>query len=186
QWLLAGFRVHGRETAVGRIVERWRVNLLRGDGSAARQKIAHGRHEMEVVSAGNVTLATTYARQWFFAANDVSELEALLDRADTVTQDRQFALQSDEAYRGAVGHMPSQYALLVYLQPKAFVEKLDALRATFSQQISADKPTLIEQIRSMCGTIRFEHGKMHDVFFAAMPRQTDAKLTRSAEALGTT
>ncbi|HET9418623.1 MAG TPA: hypothetical protein VFO30_04725 [Chthoniobacterales bacterium] len=183
--LLAGFRFRGRQAAVEQIIGKWRANLLHRNRNATREKTTHGRHEIEAVSAGGMTLATTYAQQWFFAANDVSELEALLDRADAVKQDRQSALQSDEAYRGAVGHMPSEYALLVYLQPKAFAEKLDALRATFGQQISADKPTLIEQIRNICGAIRFERGKMHDVFFAAMPRQTDAKLTRSTEALGT-
>lgn len=184
--LLAGFRFHGRQAAVEQIVGKWRANLPHRNGNAAREKRTHGRHEIEVVAAGDVTLATTYAQQWFFAANDVLELEGLLDRADTVNRDRQSALDSDESYRDAISHMPAGYALLVYLQPKTFAEKLAALRLGLGPPTSTNRPTLIQQIRSVCGTIGLERGKMHDVFFAQMPRQTDAKLTRSAEVLGTT
>jgi hypothetical protein len=184
--LIAGFRFRGRQTSVEQIVDKWRTNLLRGNGNAARQKVMHRRHEIEVVSAGRVTFATTYAQNWFFASNDVAELKALLDRADALRKNRQSALESDDEYRRAVGHMPSEYALLVYLQPKTLAEKLSALRVAFGRQIPGNEPTLIEQIRSVCGMIRFEHGKMHDVLFAAIPRRRDARLTRSAEALGST
>src|SRR6266705_3977796 len=112
--LVAGFRFRRNQAAVEQVIGKWRANLLRQSGNAAPEKIVHGRHEIEVVSAGRVTLATSYVRQWFFASNGVAELEALLDRADAVNQDRQSALGSDEGYRRAVGHMPIDYALLVY------------------------------------------------------------------------
>jgi hypothetical protein len=182
--LVAGFRYRDKQ-AVEQIIEKWRTNLLRRNGNPTREKIAHGRRAIEVATAGRITFATTYTHQWFFASNDVTELETLLDRADGVKQDRQSVLESEDAYRAALSHMPAEYGLLVYLQPKTLAEKLAALRAALGQQVSSDHRTLIEQIRSLCGTVRLEHGKMHDVFFAAMPQQTDQKLTRSAEALGT-
>jgi hypothetical protein len=184
--LLAGFRFRGNRANAEQVIEKWRANLLRGDQGAAREKITRGRHEIEAVSTSRLSFATTHAGQWFFAANDVAELQALLDRADGMKQDRESALEADEAYRRAIAHMPANYALLVYVQPKIFAEKLAALRAALGHQISTDRSTLIEQIGSVCGTLRFEHGKMHDLFFAAMPRRTDAKLSRSAETLGTT
>jgi hypothetical protein len=183
--LLAGFRFSGRQDAVDQITATWRANVLRRNGSATSEKVRHGRHQIEVASAGGATFATAYRQQWFFASNDVAELEALLDRADGVKQDRQSTLGSDEPYRAALSHMPANYGLLVYLQPKAVGERLASLRAALGQQLSSDRRTLLDQIRSVCGTVRFEHGKMHDVFFAAMPRQAEAKLTRSAEVLGT-
>ena len=183
--LLAGFHFRGRQAAVEQIIGNWRANVLRQTGNA-REKLTHGRHDIEVLSVRGMTFASTYGQQWFFASNDVAQLEALLDRADAVNKDRQSTLASDEAYQRAIGHMPREYGLLVYLQPKTLIEKLAAFRATFEEHTPSNQRTLIEQIRSVCGTIRFEHGKMHDVLFAAMPRQTDAKLARSAEGLGST
>jgi hypothetical protein len=183
--LLAGFRFRGNQAAAEKIVGNWRAKLLEKNATATREKIVHRQHQIEVVSAAQLRLATVYVRHWFFASNDVAQLKGLLDRADKAGQDREGALESDKAYRDTVSHMPSDYALLVYLQPKTFVEKLAALRATLGQQIPADNRSMIEQIRSVCGTTRFDGGKMHDVFFATMPRQTDTKLKRSSEALGT-
>jgi hypothetical protein len=183
--LVAGFRFHGNQAAAEAIVGKWRANLVKKNASATREKIVHRQHQIEVVSTAHLKLATVYAAHWFFLSNDVAQLKALLDRADKPGEDRQRALEADAAYRDAVSHMPSDYAVLVYLQPKTFVEKLTILRATLGQQTPADKRSLMEQIRSICGTTRFDGAKMHDVFFAAMPRQTDAKLTRSSEALGT-
>ena len=46
---------------------------------------------------------------------------------------------------------------------------------------------MLAQIRSVCGTTRFDGGKMHDVFFAGMPEQThEAELTRNSIALAST
>lgn len=182
---VVGFRFRGNQAAASEIVDRWRTNLLGKNTSVAREKINYRHHQIENISTAHLNLATVYVRQWFFASNDVAQLKALLDRFDKPGQDRQSTLESDAAFRGAISHMPSDYALLVYLQPKTFAEKLATLRATLGQRIAADQRMLIEQIHSVCGTTRFEGGKMHDVFFAAMPRQTDAKLTRSSEALGT-
>lgn len=184
--LLAGFRFSGNQAVSEEIVSKWRASMQRQNASAKREKIAHRRYQIDVVSSPHLNLATVYAGHWFFASNDVAQLKALLDRVDKPGQDRQASLESDETYRDAVKHMPRDYALLVYLQPKDFAQKLATLRATLGQEIPADQRTLIEQIRSICGTIRFDTGKMHDLFFAAMPKQSDAKLARSSEALGTT
>lgn len=182
---LAGFRFRGNQAAAEEVVGRWRTSLLPRTAVTNPEKIAYRHYEIEVVSTAHLQIATVYVRHWFFASNDIAELHGLLDRVIKPGRDRESILELDETYRGALRHMPRDYALLLYLQPKTLIDKLAMLRATIGQQIPADKPSLIEQIRSVCGTTRFDGGKMHDVFFATLPRQTDTKLTRSSEALGT-
>jgi hypothetical protein len=80
--------------------------------------------------------------------------------------------------------MPASYAVCLYLQPKALGAKLAALRASSGQPISPNQSGLINEMRSICATTRFDGGKMHDVFFVGMPqRATDAELTRNSIAL---
>jgi hypothetical protein len=183
--LLAGFRFRGNQAAAEEVIGHWRANLLPRTAVTKPEKIVYRHYEIEVVSTAHLQIATVYVRHWFFASNDIAELQALLDRVIKPGRDRQSTLELDEAYRGAISHMPRDYALLVYLQPKSFAQKLATLRAAVGQTISADQPRVLEQIRSVCGTTRFDGRKMHDVFFAAMPRQADAKLMRSSEALRT-
>ena len=76
--------------------------------------------------------------------------------------------------------MPASYALSFYLQPKVFAQKLATLRSASNQS------TMLEQIRSICGTTRFDNGKIHDVIFVGMPKlEQDAELTRNSIGLGT-
>jgi len=113
-------------------------------------------------------------------------LKELLDRADRRNKDRQNELGADDSYRAAMAHMPSSYAVLFYLQPKRFSEKITSLRAALSQQIPADQRTLLEQMRSICGATRFENGKIREVTFVGMPNlERAAALDRSSLSLGT-
>src|SRR5205807_9648884 len=136
-----------------------------------------------------------YDGQWFFASNDLAELKAMLDRADgrdpTAAgpsgggKDRQTTLEADDTFRAAMGHMPSSYALLFYLQPKALSEKLISIRNAIG--LAATQNAMVDQIQSICAAARFEIGKMRDILFVGMPKaQSEQKLTRSSLTLGTT
>ncbi|MEY2556390.1 MAG: hypothetical protein QOF93_1534, partial [Verrucomicrobiota bacterium] len=137
-----------------------------------------------IVGAAPNQVATVYDGQWFFASNDLAELKAVLDRADGRGTDRQTTLEADDAFRGAMKHMPASYALLFYLQPKALSEKLVSLRNAMG--VSADQNAMVDQIRSVCAATRFDKGKIRDVLFVGMPKaQSAQKLTQSSLALGT-
>jgi hypothetical protein len=180
-----GFRFRGSQDAAEAIVGKWRAKLLEKKPTAKREKIAYQQHQIETIAAAPFTLATAYDGHWFFASSGVAELKALLDRADRRSKDRQGALDGDESYRAAAAHMPSSYAALIYLQPKIFATKLASLRAAIGQQITPDQRTMLENVRGICGTTRFENGKIHDVIFVGMPElQKNALITRSSIALG--
>jgi hypothetical protein len=181
-----GFRFRGSQDAAEAIVGKWRAKLLEKNPAAKREKVAYQQHQIETIAAAAFTLATAYDGHWFFASNDVTELKALLDRTDRHSKDPQGTLDGGESYRAAAAHMPSSYAAFFYLQPKAFADKLASLRAAIGQRITPDQRTMVEKVRGICGTTRFENGKIRDVIFVGMPKlEQDTTLDRSSLTLAT-
>src|SRR5213594_1326134 len=183
---IGGFRFRGSQEEAERIISRWRSGFLGQTQAAKREKLQYQRHENELVTAAPFTLATTYDRPWFFAATDLTELKALLDRADHRAKNPEATLEKDEAYREAVSHRPSNYAAFFYLQPKIFSERLAALRAAVRSTPTPGETTMLEKMRCIAGSIRFDNGKIHDVVFLGMPKlKHEATVTRSSVSLGT-
>src|SRR5205807_2734006 len=94
--------------------------------------------------------------------------------------------EKDPAYRAAIAHRPSNYAVFFYLQPKTFSERLAALRAAVRSSPAPGESTMLEKMRCIAGSMRFDNGKIHDVLFLGMPKlERAATLTRSSLSLGT-
>jgi hypothetical protein len=184
--LVGGFRFRGSQEDAERVIGNWRATFLEQRPGTKREKVRYQRHEIELITATPFTLATTYDRPWFFAATNVTELKALLDRVDHRAKDSAETLDEDEAYRTAISHRPSNYAACFYLQPKAFSERLAALRAAVQSSPTPGETTMFEKMRCVAGSTRFENGKIRDVFFLGMPKlEKDATLNRSSLTLGT-
>jgi hypothetical protein len=183
---VGGFRFRGNQEEAERIISKWRSTFSEQTPAAKREKLQYQRHEIELVTAAPFTLATTYDRPWFFAATDVTELKALLDRADHRGKNPKGTLDDDEAYRTAISHRPSNYAAFLYLQPKIFSERIAALRAAVRSTPAPGEATMVEKMRCIAGSMRFENGKIHDVLFLGMPKlEHDVTLARSSISLGT-
>jgi hypothetical protein len=181
-----GFRFQGSSEDAERVIGKWRSNFLEKNLGAKREKLQYEHHEIEVVTATPFTLTTAYDRTWFFAATDLAELKAILDRADGRLKNSKVALDADEAYRAAAAHMPSSYAASFYLQPKMLSERIAALRAAIQSPVSPNDRTMLEQVRGISGATSFENGKIHDLLFLEMPElEEHAKITRSSLTLGT-
>jgi len=184
--LVGGFRFRGSDQDAERVIGKWRSTFLEQSPGAKHEKLQYQHHEIELVTATPFTLATTYDRPWFFAATDITELKALLDRADHRTQNPEQTLDKDEAYRAAISHRPLNYVAYFYLQPKKFSERLAALRAAVRSTPAPGETTLLEKMRCIAGSSRFENGKIHDVLFLGMPKlERDTTLSRSSLTLGT-
>ena len=184
--LVGGFRFRGSTEEAERIIGSWRSRLLGQNSSLKSEKVQYQRHEIEVTKATPFSVATVYDPPWFFAATDVAELQRLLDRADRRASDSDNRLDKDDAYRAAISHRPSNYAVCFYFQPKTFSQRLAALRAAVGSTAATGDGTLLEKMRSITGSMRFENGKIHDVLFLGMPKlEQDASLTRSSMSLGT-
>jgi hypothetical protein len=177
-----GFRFRGSQSEAERIIGKWRSNIVRD--ASVHENLDYQQHKIDIVGATPNQVASVYDGQWFFASNDLAELKAILDRADGGDKDRQSTLEADDTFHSAMAHMPSSYALLFYLQPKALSEKIATLRNAF--YVSGDQPNVVDQIRSVCAAPRFDKGKIRNVLFVGMPKaQSEQKLTRSSITLGT-
>jgi hypothetical protein len=180
--LIGGFHFHGNQSEAEEIIAQWRSQIVRN--ASARESVDYQQHQINIVGAAPNQIATVYDRQWFFISNDLAELRAVLDRADGRDKDAQSTLETSDAFRGAMAHMPSSYAFLVYLQPKGLSGKFAPLRNAIGA--SSDQIDIFEQIRSVCVATRFDNGKMRDVLFVGMPTaQANEELTRKSLRLGT-
>ena len=184
--LVGVFRFSGRQEGAQLIINTWRSTFLEQTPSAKREKLQYQRREIELVTAAPFTLATTYDGPWFFAATDLTELKALLDRADHRATNPEDTLDKDGAYRAAIYQRPSTYAAFFYLQPKIFSDRLAALRAAVRSSPAPGESTMLEKMRCIAGSTRFENGKIRDVLFLGMPKlERQTTLTRSSVSLGT-
>jgi hypothetical protein len=187
--LAGGFRFRGSIADAERVIGKWRSTFLERNPNARREKLRYEHHEIELVAATPFLLATAYDRPWFFAATDLAELKALLDRADGRAKDPNGILDNDEAYHAAVSHRPSNYALFFYLQPKTFAKRLAALRTAIQSPAASKQQTILEQVQSISGATWMDGGKIYDLLFVGMPqlesRDGATALTRSSLTLGT-
>ncbi|MEP6604172.1 MAG: hypothetical protein ABJB69_09510 [Spartobacteria bacterium] len=173
--LVAGFRYAGSQSAAEAIIGRWRANLLGESDATKGEPQDYEQHKIDIYTRGPFTIASAYDGRWFFAANDLAELKAVIDRADGRVKDRQSLLSADESFRAAMAEMPSRYALCFFLQPK-----------TFAANLSPEHRAALESVGAVCATTRFDNGEIHDALFVAMPKaQSVATLTRASAALGT-
>ncbi|MDQ2824607.1 MAG: hypothetical protein M3R29_04085 [Verrucomicrobiota bacterium] len=183
--VVAGFRFGANRDGAQVIISKWRAQLF-GNANIVNETFDYERHKIDISTGPLFTLATAYDGRWFFAANDLDELKALLDRADGRAKDQQSLLSANDSFRAAIAEMPANYALCFYLQPKIFAKKLAALRAAVGGLNAPDQQSVVDRIRSICTATRFDNGKMHDVTFVGMPKlEQDSQLTRNSLALGT-
>ena len=184
--LVGGFRFRGNKEEVEGIIGRWRSALMGQNSSVKSEKVQYQRYEIQVAKTASFSIATAYDPPWFFAATDVSELERLLDRADRRGSSEDNRLDKDDAYRAAISHRPSNSVAFFYFQPKAFSQRLAELRAAVGSTPAPSDSTLLEKMRCIAGSMRFENGKIHDIVFLGMPKLEQATtLTRSSQSLGT-
>jgi len=183
--IVGGFRFNGSQEEAERIIGKWRSMLTGQHSSLKREKVQYQGHEIEAAKTGSFTIATAYDPPWFFVTTDAADMQALLDRADRRSPDSDNRLDKDEAYRAAISRRPANDVAFFYLQPKTFSQRLAALRAAVGSTPAPGEGTMLEKMRCITGSMRFENGKIHDVLFLGMPKlEHDTTLSRSSLSLG--
>lgn len=181
---IGGFRFRGSQSSAEEIVGKWRARLVHD--SNARETIDYETHKIEIVGAAPNQIATAYDGQWLFASNDLAELKAILDRADKRHQDQKNILESEPAFRSAMAHMLASYSLLFYLQPKKISPGLASVQSQTGADVAADARSALEQFENVCGSAKFDKGKIRDVIFVSAPKSpATQELTRDSLKLGT-
>jgi hypothetical protein len=181
--IVAGFHFHCRQSVADRVIGSWRSSI---NPSAQHERLAYQKHDIDLFRQSAFSIAMVEDQNWFFASNDLDQLKAILDRADGRIADSAALLKSDESYREALTAMPASPALLIYFQPKPLIERF-ATSSPAGPSPVPDQFAPLRKIRSICGTTRFDHGKLHDVIFVGVPKaEKSADLTRSSLPLATT
>jgi hypothetical protein len=174
-----GFRCPGDTGKAAKIVDDWKAKALGSGSDATREIIEYQGRQIQTESAGLIKLSTVWAGQWFFFANDIENLKALVDRADGRVKDAQTALSSDDVFLAASKHMPASYAGLVFSRVDQFAEKL--MPAGEKSEASPDRLAMLRQVRSFCAATVFDGGRMRDTVFVGMPKVADlGNLTRAS------
>jgi hypothetical protein len=183
---VGGFHFRGSQEEAERIIGKWRSMLTGQNSGLKREKVQYQGHEIEATKTDSFTIATAYDPPWFFVTTDAADMQALLDRADRRSSDQDNRLDKDEAYRAAMSRRPSNDVAFFYLQPKTFSQRLAALRAAVGSTPAPGEGTMLEKMRCITGSMRFENGKIHDALFLGMPKlEHDTTLSRSSLSLGT-
>lgn len=173
-----GFRCAGDTEKAAKLVEEWRGRMLGGGPDVKHQTMDYEGRQIHNDSAGLLQVWTVWAGPWFFFANDLENLKALLDRADGRVKDAKTALSSDDAFLSASKHMSASYAGLVFARVDQLVEKLAP--AAERTQGAPDQIAMLRTVRSFCAATAFDGGRMHDTVFVGMPRMAElGNLTRA-------
>ncbi|MDQ6861130.1 MAG: hypothetical protein M3032_08250 [Verrucomicrobiota bacterium] len=183
QRFVGGFRFHGSHEDVERAIGDWRDRAGAGTGAGQHETVDYQGHQIAVVSEGALKVATSYDRDWFFAANDLAAMQALLDRADGRVSDAAGALAADDEFNGAMKHMPQRYVAFGYTRLDRYFDRLASITADRGVKARLD---FLRRIHSAAAAISFDEGKLRDVLFVAMPKVPEqGELTRSSLAFTT-
>jgi hypothetical protein len=176
--IVGGFRFKGETANAEKVVANWKAKLLGQGPDLKHETTDYQGHQILTDSSGIVRFASVQDGQWFLFANDPEQLKALVDRVDGRAKDPTKVLAADDVFMAAANHMPPRYATLAYARVDQFIEKLMPAEEK-SADVSAEQMAMIRQIRSFCGSIAFEGGKIRDTMFVGMPKLFDpGKLTR--------
>ena len=184
--MVGGFHFRGTQEEAERIIDKWRSRLMGQNSSHQRERMQYQGHEIEITKTGSFTFVTAYDPPWFFVATDAADMQSLLGHADRRSSDSDSRLDKDETYRSAMSRRLSNDVAFFYLQPRTFSQRLAALRAAVGSTPTPGEGTLLEKMRCITGSMRFENGKIHDALFLGMPKlEQKTTLTRSSLSLGT-
>ena len=168
--IVGGFHFKQSAAEVRQFVEARESPWLANGRATRGESVTHNGHQIETIQTGHFVLATVFDRAWFFVANDLPTLQAVLDRADRRGDKAAGALPDDEAYKIAAKHLPSEDAGMFFFEPQPLLERLRPVIALTGQTFASAQLAKLNEIQSVAGAFGFDDGKMRESTFVAMPR----------------
>jgi hypothetical protein len=178
--VVGGFHFDGAPENARKFIEQREADWLPKKADTKRDTIEYEQHQIVKVTVSNLVLAMVYHNHWFFISNDVAVLKALLDRADRRREKAGPSLQDNKAFSDTARHLPTDYAGMLYVDPRPFVKKLAPLIAMTGLSLPMNQLERLRQVQSVASAIGFDKGKMRETDYVAMPRVgAEKKLTRT-------
>ena len=122
--VIGGFHFEKSPEEVRAFIEQRQGEWLPKCDAAKRETMVYQQHSVETVSVSHFVFANVYDNHWFFVANDLAALKALLDRVDHRGEKTETSLQTSAIFSGAIKHLPNEYGARFFVDPRPFVEKL--------------------------------------------------------------
>lgn len=170
--MIGGFHFDRSPEEVRTFVDQRKAEWLPKFGAAKRETTVYEQHSIETISVSHFIFASVYDNHWFFVANDLAALKALLDRVDR-RGEKAASLQTNAAFTDAIRHLPNAYAGMLYLDPRPFVEKLLPLVAMTGQALPMDQLQRLKQVQAVASAFGFDQGEMRETDFVTMPRLSE-------------
>src|ERR1051326_6473526 len=107
--VIGGFHFEKSPEEVRAFIEQRQGEWLPKSDAAKRETMVYQQHSIETVSVSHFVFANVYDNHWFFVANDLAALKALLDRVDHRGEKTETSLQTSAIFSGAIKHLPNEY-----------------------------------------------------------------------------
>jgi hypothetical protein len=173
--LIGGFHFDATPEKAREFIGNLERELLSRTPNATHETLAYQQHNIEIARVSHFVFASVYDNEWYFASNDVVTLKALLDRVNHRREKAQDSLAETAAFAAAAKHLPREYAGMLFLDPRPFVEKLMPLVAMTGQSLALDQLKRMSGVQSVAAAVGFERGKMRQTDFVAMPLVSEEK-----------
>jgi hypothetical protein len=171
--LLAGFQFTGSTSDVDRLLGPVKDAWRRKNPAGKADLVNYQGHPIETFASDDgTTLASVYAGDWYFVANDVELLRTTLDRVDHRTPAAAPSLEKDGDFQAVSAKLPETPETLIFARVQPFVSRILALTAASGQPVSDEAKKEAEKGRAFGATTKIEAGRMRDTMYYLAPGLT--------------
>ncbi len=164
--LCGGFQFQGGQQALDAALAKVKDYVLTEfpAGQADVQQIMG--HSVRTYTTEQWKLASTRIDDWYYIANDLAALEALLRKQQGQNSEDSLADHAD--YQQALAHLPTARESLVYLDMQQIGKRLAALSAAAGQPVASGADGQPDAVRAIAATTSFDGTQLHDSAFFVM------------------
>ncbi len=160
--VIAGFSFSGRKASADELLRSLRKESQRLSPAGRSELIKYGDAEIETFTYEKSVFASTVKGKWCFAGNDLTLLKATLDRLDGRRAGK--VLREQAAFASSLKRMPRDGELMVFLQPRAFLARIEPMLKANGQGSEAQLAEL-KKIEAVTFATKMEGAQMHDTMF---------------------
>ncbi len=164
--LSGGFQFRGGEEALRAALKKIQDYVTQEfpDGQADLQQI--DGYNVETYKTENWEIAGVQHGDWYYVANDLAAMEALLKRIDGRSDAD--SLASNQNYRQCVAKLPETRESLAFLDMRQIGKRLLSLSLASGQTVTPEGVKEMEKVQALAAVTCFEGTSIRDVAFFLM------------------
>jgi len=124
-------------------------------------------YEIESFSSGDITVAGTFAGEWYLVANSVDLLKETLDRFDTPSGEGRLA--DLDIFKHTLDTLPSHAEARGFAQPQFFYEKIISLSKAGGNTPSEAEVAEMKKVKGVAGAISFDGPLIREMLYVYAP-----------------